>query len=221
MVDGFLGRWSKRKLDAKDGKPLAPQPQAPVPAVVIAADTGVQTPPAALAGSDSASAAVDSGLRRDDSPSGADRPAPLTLEDAQALTTESDFRPFAARGVAPEVQNAALKKLFSDPHYNVMDRLDTYIDDYSQPDPIPKEMLRKLASAKFLGLFDAEEKEEAEQAAAAAAAAREVADNPTSQTVAQSAAAPAVPSAPSHDDTDLRLQQDHAPPGETPGGGAA
>jgi hypothetical protein len=199
MADGFLGRWSKRKLDAQDGKPLAPEPaEAIVPAP---ADIQPVAPPPP------SEAALE--------------PPPLTLEDAQALTTESDFRPFAARGVAPEVQNAALRTLFSDPHFNVMDRLDTYIDDYSQPDPIPKEMLRKLASARFLGLFDAEEKEEAEQAAAAAAAAREVADNPTSQTVAQSAAAPAVPSASSNDDPDLRLQQDHAPPGQAPGGGAA
>jgi hypothetical protein len=199
MADGFLGRWSKRKLDAQDGKPLAPEPaEAIVPAP---ADIQPVAPPPP------SEAALE--------------PPPLTLEDAQALTTESDFRPFAARGVAPEVQNAALRTLFSDPHFNVMDRLDTYIDDYSQPDPIPKEMLRKLASARFLGLFDAEEKEEAEQAAAAGAAAREVADNPTSQTVAQSAAAPAVPSASSNDDPDLRLQQDHAPPGQAPGGGAA
>jgi hypothetical protein len=221
MVDGFLGRWSQRKLDARDGKRPAPEPQVAVPAVVVAADVAIQAKPVALAGSGSGSAAVDPGLRRDDSGSGQDVPPPLTLKDAQALTTESDFRPFAARGVAPEVQNAALKTLFSDPHFNVMDRLDTYIDDYSKPDPIPKDMLRKLASAKFLGLFDAEEKLEAEQAAAAAAAAREVADNPTSQTVAQSAAAPAVPSAPPNDDTDLRLQQDHAPPGEDPGDRAA
>ena len=30
-----------------------------------------------------------------------------------------------------------MKKLFSDPHFNVMDGLDTYIDDYGKPDPIP------------------------------------------------------------------------------------
>jgi hypothetical protein len=48
----------------------------------------------------------------------------------------------SARDVAPEVKNAAIKKLFADPHFNVMDGLDTYIDDYSKPDPIPPEMLR-------------------------------------------------------------------------------
>ena len=192
MVDGFLGRWSKRKFDAKEGKPLPAEPeQVIVPAPVVIPEQ------AAVPAEDS--------------------PAPLTLDDAHSLTTESDFRPFAARGVAPEVRNAAMKKLFSDPHFNVMDRLDTYIDDYSLPDPIPKDMLRKLASAKFLGLFDAEEKQEAEQAARAA---REVADDPTTQSVAQSGEPPVVQPAPTDDDPDLRLQQDHAPPGKKPGGGA-
>ena len=120
------------------------------------------------------------------------------------------------------MKNAALKKLFTDPHYNVMDGLDVYIDDYSQPDPLPYAMARQLASAKFLGLFAKEEKEEAEQAAALEAArqARDVADNPEGQTVAQSEAAPpAVPEPTLHADPDLRLQQDHAPPGEDPGRG--
>lgn len=198
MADGFLGRWSRRKLDAKDGKPLEAEPlPANPPPVVVAADPAVQAQ------------APD------------DTPPPLTLDDAHALTAESDFRPFAARGVAPEVKNAAMKKLFSNPHYNVMDRLDTYIDDYSIPDPIPKDMLRKLASAKFLGLFDEEEKQEAEAAAKLEEhAAREVADNPAAETVAQSAEPPVVPAALPDDDPDLRLQQDHAPPGKTPGGGA-
>ena len=37
-----------------------------------------------------------------------------------------------------------MKKLFSDPHFNVMDGLDTYIDDYGKPDPIPLSMLRRM-----------------------------------------------------------------------------
>lgn len=203
MADGFLGRWSKRKLDAKEGKPLEAQPEQ----AVIAAQAAI---PAADA------PPLDPGARRDDAPE------PLTLEDAHALSADSDFRPFAARGVAPEVKNAAMKKLFSDPHYNVMDRLDTYIDDYSIPDPIPQAMLRKLASAKFLGLFDEEEKQEAQAAAKLEAdAAREVADDPAAETVAQSAEPPVGPADLPDDDPDLRLQQDHAPPGKDPGGGAA
>ena len=216
MADGFLGRWSKRKLDAKDGRLSAQEPLPAEPLQPEAVSTRAAVTPAVLpaqAGIEEAAATTGGAA--------AAEPPPLTLEDTQALTPESDFRPFAARSVAPEVRNAAMKKLFSDPHFNVMDRLDTYIDDYSQPDPIPKDMLRKLASAKFLGLFDEEERQEAQAAEEAARHAREAADNPTSQTVAQSAAAPAVPSALAHADPDLRLQQDHAPAGKDPGHGAA
>ena len=46
-----------------------------------------------------------------------------------------------------------MKKLFSDPHFNIMDRLDIYIDDYSIPDPIPMEMLKRMVQSESLGLF--------------------------------------------------------------------
>ena len=38
-----------------------------------------------------------------------------------------------------------------------MDGLDTYIDDYGKPDPIPPSMLRQMSQSKFLGLFDDED----------------------------------------------------------------
>ena len=62
---------------------------------------------------------------------------PPTLDDVAVLTRESDYSRFVAPDVDGGVSNAALKKLFSDPHFNVMDGLDTYIDDYSKPDPLP------------------------------------------------------------------------------------
>jgi hypothetical protein len=113
-----------------------------------------------------------------------------------------------------------MKKLFSDPHFNAMDGLDVYIDDYSKPDPIPPEMLRKLASASFLKLFGDEEDEAGKDPAG-----REVADAAPAQSVAQSGtagpSAPAVPPpAEPHADPDLRLQQDDAPGPEEPGAGA-
>lgn len=77
--------------------------------------------------------------------------APLpTLEDAAKLTPASDFKPFLARGVDEAVKRSAMKKLFSDPHFNVMDGLDVYIDDYSKFEPIPPEMLAALNHAKAL-----------------------------------------------------------------------
>lgn len=55
-----------------------------------------------------------------------------------------------------KLRQTALKALFSEPQFNVMDGLDTYIDDYSKPDPIPEAMLRRLNQAKDLFLFDDE-----------------------------------------------------------------
>ena len=90
------------------------------------------------------------------------------MADTQALTPASDFRPFMGQGVAPEVKNAAMKKLFADPHFNVMDRMDIYIDDYSQPDPLPLAMLRQMNGAKFLNLFEDEDQDKDKAALAGA-----------------------------------------------------
>jgi hypothetical protein len=209
MSDGFLGRWSKRKLERKQGAAS----DEVVPAVaVIPAKAGIQEPASNSTAAPASTAGLDPAVRRDDK-AGASAEPPPTLADVHSLTPTSDFRRFAAADVAPEVKNAAMKKLFADPRYNVMDGLDVYTGDYSQPDPIPSAMLRQLAGAKFLGLFADEEKE-----AVAAAAHRDVADNPTAQSVAQSAATPPVVPAPTeHADPDLRLQQDDAAPGQDPG----
>jgi hypothetical protein len=79
----------------------------------------------------------------------AELPLP-TMEDVARLTPESDFTPFVARGVDESIRRSALKKLFADPHFNVMDGLDTYIEDYNKFEPIPPEMLAALNHAKSL-----------------------------------------------------------------------
>ena len=82
----------------------------------------------------------------------------------------SEYRKFFDPRVDETLRRTALRKLFSDPHFNVMDGLDTYIDDYSKPDPIPEAMLRQLNQAKALFLFDDEKKiaEDADSEALAA-----------------------------------------------------
>jgi hypothetical protein len=91
-----------------------------------------------------------------------------------------------------------MKKLFSDPHFGVMDRMDVYIDDYSLADPLPASMLRQLASASFLQLFDEEPK-------------------PADGVSAPNNPAPA--SGIHHDHTDLRLQPNDAAEPQEPGRG--
>ena len=151
--DGFLQRWSKRKASLGDRAPDAP-PKSGVGQMPVAppVDGGVLKPPnpAPTARADAPDKAQPGDAHT------AAPPAP-SLADTQALTPASDFRPFMGQGVAPEVKNAAMKKLFADPHFNVMDRMDIYIDDYSQPDPLPLAMLRQMNGAKFLNLFEDED----------------------------------------------------------------
>lgn len=188
VADGFLGRWSQRKQDLREGKSLL-EP-APKPAV---SNMAVSPAVATVQTGNQAANRVDETVT-------ADKPeiALPTMEDVHKLTADSDFAPFVARNVSPEVRNTAMKKLFTDPHYNVMDKLDIYIDDYSKPDPLPVSMIRQMAGAKFLNLFnneDEEEKKSAEQA---------ILDADTKESEQEPKQAV------SHDHTDLRLQQDYA-----------
>lgn len=75
---------------------------------------------------------------------------PPTLDDVAGLTSDSDFSRFVGKDVDETVKRSAMKKLFSNPHFNVMDRLDVYIDDYNQFTPLTATMLASLNHAKDL-----------------------------------------------------------------------
>ena len=87
--------------------------------------------------------------------------APPVLPPVEELTLESDFSGFFHPKVDEDVRRAALRKLFSDPHFNVMDGLDTYIDDYSQTEPLPAAMLASLQQAQRILEWAAETEEQA------------------------------------------------------------
>jgi hypothetical protein len=95
----------------------------------------------------------------------AEQPPP-TLDDVAGLNPDSDFSAFVRRDVAPAVKNAAMKKLFADPHFNVMDGLDIYIDDYSIPSPLSEQDLKKMVAAQFVKLVEEVSPPVAEQVAA-------------------------------------------------------
>jgi hypothetical protein len=75
---------------------------------------------------------------------------PPTLEDVAALGHDADFSRFVQPGVDEAVRRSAMKKLFTDPHFNVMDGLDIYIGDYNTFEPLPAAMLAMLVHAKPL-----------------------------------------------------------------------
>ncbi|HLB15256.1 MAG TPA: DUF3306 domain-containing protein [Burkholderiales bacterium] len=132
----FLNRWSRRKHAARRGAAL-PEPDPP---------PATEAPPAS-------------------SPSmpAAEAPAPELPPVDSLKGLESEYKDFLRPDVDPATRSAALRKLFGDPHFNQMDGLDTYIDDYSKEDPIPPAMLRALNQARTLGLFEKEEREEEEE----------------------------------------------------------
>lgn len=158
--EGFLSRWARRKAQVRSGTDTPAE--APVRAV---APADVEGRPAR------AVAPMDSAASPPALAPAAEPPALPTMEDVARLTHSSDFASFVQPGIDPGVSNAAMKKLFSDPRYNVMDGLDTYIGDYNTPDPIPPSMLRQMNQAKFLGLFDDEDTDKNKPAAEIAVAA--------------------------------------------------
>ena len=204
--EGFLSRWSRRKAQLRTGVESEPAPavlpvipaQATAPVAVVPAASEVAPPPLEAA------------------------PLP-TMDDVAALSRESDYARFVMPGVDDGVKSAAMKKLFSDPHFNVMDGLDTYIDDYNKPDPIPLAMLRQMNQSKFLGLFDDEQRDDEQSDGEPDDNRRIEPMQGTAQALPPEAATNAAPNPIADDhDADLQLQpdDDSGRPGPEPGPGA-
>ena len=192
----FASRWSRRKVLVREGHkvPAAPVVEVvvpvPMPSAVVVAPAPVLEAPAPEV----------------------PREPPPTLADVATLNRDSSYARFVTSDVAPEVKNAALKKLFSDPHFNIMDGLDTYIDDYGKPDPLPLSMLRQMTQAVALGLFDDDDKDKPAA----------IATNTTNAAATAPSALPPpeCPPAAPDEDTDLQLQPQHAAGCESPQPGA-
>ena len=126
MAEGFLSRWSRRKAGTQEEPSEPPKESAP-PSVTQNSEKVIEAPEA---------------------------PPSMTMEDVEKIDRFApDFSAFMKPDVDPAVQQAALKKMFSDPHFNVMDGLDIYIDDYSKPDPLPAGMLERMVQSDMLQLF--------------------------------------------------------------------
>ena len=135
-----------------------------------------------------------------ESPQGpaAEEPVP-ELPPVDELTLDSDFRGFFHPKVDENVRRAALRKLFSDPHFNVMDGLDTYIDDYSKTEPIPPAMLAGLRQAQRILSWaegkDDETDDAAEHAEGAPSVGEAASSSEAATLISPSEAAPAEASA--------------------------
>ena len=94
---------------------------------------------------------------------------PPALPPVESLTPASDFAPFMHPKVADALRRAALKKLFSDPHFNVPDPNEAFSGDWTGGEPITEEMLKTLNQARTV-LFREEEEQKKKDAEAKAVA---------------------------------------------------
>src|SRR5829696_3654542 len=77
------------------------------------------------------------------------------LPPAEELTPESDFTGFMHPKVEDAVRRVALKKLFSDPHFNTPDPFEPFSGDWTVAEPISDELMKTLNQART-HLFDNE-----------------------------------------------------------------
>jgi len=135
--ESFLARWSRRKRAAEreTGQPAGTAtPELPsTPTAKVGSDAiAEERPVSALAPTREPAATTE---------------VPLPpIESLDGL--RSDYQAFFQQPVADELRHAALKKLFADPHFNQMDMLDVYVDDYTQFEPLPAAMRMRLPSAR-------------------------------------------------------------------------
>jgi Protein of unknown function (DUF3306) len=66
------------------------------------------------------------------------------------IALDRDFTPFMQSKVPEALKRQALKTLFKDAHFNIMDGLDTYIDDYTKFEPISPEEMAGLSAWKSI-----------------------------------------------------------------------
>jgi hypothetical protein len=157
--EGFFRRWSRRKAHGED-EPAGSADSHAEPAFVYGARAGdgaAVHPGFAHTGGDSPPIELPPRVQTAPHPPVAPPPGPAqparklpTLDDVASLGPDSDFSAFVSQGVDKTVQRLAMKKLFSDPHFNVLDGLDVYIDDYNKLDPVPAAMLASLQHAKSM-----------------------------------------------------------------------
>lgn len=112
-----LERWSRRKrgLDA-EATPSAPETPPPMPEASAGIDEPDAPPPSL-----------------DDS-----------LPDPESLPPGSEVSRYLQEGVSQALRRRALRRLWQADHYQVRDGLDDYDGDYSQLEPMAREVAERL-----------------------------------------------------------------------------
>lgn len=101
----FLGRWSRRKLHARTERDEGAAVVPPAASPPEASDTDDKPPERVLTDED--------------------------MPPLDVLDSDSDYSGFFSPGVSENLRNAALRKLFLSPKFNIVDGLDDYAEDFT------------------------------------------------------------------------------------------
>jgi hypothetical protein len=109
----FLSRWARLKREARENEATAAKapPEVAPPPAENALTEAAEGAEGARAGADAAGAVPE-------------------LPSLDSLTGESDFGAFMAAHVSPELRRQALRKMFTNAKYAIVDPLDPYRADY-------------------------------------------------------------------------------------------
>lgn len=121
--EGFLERWSRRKQSALRDDEVSEDDASPAPEVDEEAG-----PAESSAAEPGAGPASEPELELEPEPPGDEDMPPL-----ESIDESGSVAAFLSPRVSEGLRRAALRRLFRQPKYNVVDMLDDYAEDYSKP----------------------------------------------------------------------------------------
>ncbi|MDH3585446.1 MAG: DUF3306 domain-containing protein [Gammaproteobacteria bacterium] len=124
--EGFLTRWSRRKVLSRSGEEL-PEP---------AQDADEELPEASAPGQESSPVVEEALPEHPGEEAGVPQDAEPELPPLESLDENSDYSAFLGDGVPADVRQKALNKLFHSPKFNIRDGLDDYDWDFTNPEPL-------------------------------------------------------------------------------------
>jgi hypothetical protein len=168
--EGFAGRWSRLKAEARA---VPPVPEAEAEQVLAAVPVATET---ALP-------------EKSEKPAETAAPPKTELPPLESLTKDSDFSLFMNKDVAEDTRKLALRKLWTmDPHFATIDISECHSIDFNAVPTFPNGLLNtiyRVGSGMVEAVEEIERKEAADKIAAEKAEAAQLAALPTdSQTKA-------------------------------------
>lgn len=123
--EGFLQRWSRRKHSVLRDEQTPESEESEAPGVDDQGHTPSEAVPAQQASDDLKSSTRSEA--ESEPPGDEDMPPLESIDEGGSIT--AFFSPRVSEGL----RRAALRRLFRQPKYNVVDMLDDYAEDYSKP----------------------------------------------------------------------------------------